>query len=171
MKNKKRIPKKNYVILTCIYLGVILGVLYLASWYTTYQNYQKSIPILQGVVSEIKPVELEHYLLENPNCILYMCRTRRRECREFEQQFKEKILENGWQDAMTYLNLSDVEDESKYLQIFLNQYNSADFDITETPALVSFENGKIVATISSKEDKPLGQQEASLFMRAYQNGV
>ena len=90
MKSKKR-QKKNYAILIVIYIAVIAIVLYLASWYSTYKNYQKEIPVLQNVVSEINSDELEHYLTENPNQILYLCVASDSECREFEESIKSAL--------------------------------------------------------------------------------
>ena len=54
MKSKKK-QKKNYVVLVVIYAVVIVLVLYLASWYNTYKNYQNEIPVLKDAVSEISP--------------------------------------------------------------------------------------------------------------------
>ena len=114
MKNKKR-SKKNYVILAVIYIAVILVVLYLASWYNTYSEYKREIPVLKDVVSFISPEEVDHYLTENPSPILYLCTASDSDCREFEENIKQDLEEKNYQD-LTYVNLESLSDKNAFLQ-------------------------------------------------------
>ena len=70
-KQKKQM--KNYFILLLIFVLGIGITLYLTRLYHVYDEYQKQTPIIRGVVSEITNEELEHYLLENPSTVIYMC--------------------------------------------------------------------------------------------------
>ena len=92
--------KKNYLILGVIYVVVIILVLYLASWYTTYKNYQQEIPVLKDTLLEVKTDELGHYLQENPDAILYLCTASDSECREFETSIKKALQNNDYPDLV-----------------------------------------------------------------------
>ncbi len=136
-------PTKNYVILGVIYLGIILLVCYLASWYQTYQEYQKSTPILENVLSEVRPNEIEHYLQEEPNAILYLCTASEMKCRDFEKEFKYYIKKHTLDSSVTYLNLSSLEDIPLFVQEFLHQYSKDVIEETDYPMLLQFEEGMI----------------------------
>ncbi len=166
-QKEKKIPKKNYIILAVIYLVVIAIVLYFASWYNTYQDYQKETPVLRNTVFEINTEEIDHYLMENPNCMIYLCAASDDDCRSFELQFKKEILKNEWQDSITYLNLDSVDNIPNYLNTFISQYNTANFKIERIPALIAFEDGKITAIVSGINKTPLTGNEAKQFIKNY----
>ena len=161
MKSKKK-QKQNYVILVVIYIVVIVLVLYLASWYNTYKNYQKEIPVLQNVVSEINPSELEHYLTENPSPILYLCTASDSECREFEESIKSPLEKNNYED-LVYVNLEDVDDGDSFIQSLLDKYGS-DFSIGRVPCLIKFTEGQITAVEDGLNGALLTRDEALNFL-------
>lgn len=161
MKSKKK-QRKNYVILAVIYIIVIALVLYLASWYNTYKNYQNEIPVLQNVVSEINPDELEHYLTENPSQILYLCAASDDECRELEEDIKSPLEKNGYQD-LTYVNLEDIGDKNSYINTLLDKYGS-DFNVERVPCLIKFTDGKITAVEDGLNGALLTRDEALNFL-------
>lgn len=161
MKSKKR-QKKNYAILIVIYIAVIAIVLYLASWYSTYKNYQKEIPVLQNVVSEINSDELEHYLTENPTQISYLCVASNSECREFEESIKSALEKNDYQD-LTYVNLENENDMNTYIKTLLDKYGP-DFNIERVPCLIKFTEGKITAVEDGLNGALLTRDEALSFL-------
>ena len=163
---QKKIPTKNYIMVLVIFIIVIVAVIYLASWYNTYQDFQKEIPVLQGTISEVKTDELDHYLLENPTTVVYICTANNDECRDFETQYKKEILKNEWQDSMTYLNV-DTSDVTQYLSSLLDRYATANFTLDRVPALIAFEDGQIVAAISGINGNRLTISEANRFMDRY----
>ena len=161
MKSKKK-QKQNYVILVVIYIVVIILVLYLASLYNTYKNYQKEIPVLQNVISEINPNEVEHYLTENPSPILYLCAASDSECRELEETIKSPLEKNNYED-LVYVNLEDVDDKASFIQNLLDKYGS-DFSIGRVPCLIKFTEGKITAVEDGLNGALLTRDEALNFL-------
>lgn len=143
MKSKK-IKKKNYIILAFIYAVVIALVLYLASWYNTYVEYKEEIPVLQNIISEINPSEVDHYLMENPSPILYVCSASNNDCREFEESIKDSLKEKAYQD-LTYVNLENISDKMDYLRNLLDKYNGSNFTVDRTPCLIKLTEGNVVA--------------------------
>ena len=161
MKNKKR-SKKNYVILAVIYIAVILVVLYLASWYNTYTEYKREIPVLKDVVSFISPEEVDHYLTENPSPILYLCTASDSDCREFEENIKQDLEEKNYQE-LTYVNLESLSDKSGFLQELLDKYGQ-DFSIERVPCLIKFVDGRIVSIEDGLNGAVLTRDEALEFL-------
>ena len=161
MKNKKR-SKKNYVILAVIYIAVILVVLYLASWYNTYTEYKREIPVLKHVVSFISPEEVDHYLTENPSPILYLCTASDSDCREFEENIKQDLEEKNYQE-LTYVNLESLSDKSGFLQELLDKYGQ-DFSIERVPCLIKFVDGRIVSIEDGLNGAVLTRDEALEFL-------
>ena len=69
----KKIPKKNYLILLIIFTSTILLSLYLGYDYKKMVDTNRLVPVLKGLVPEIYKEELEHFSLENPDAVLYIC--------------------------------------------------------------------------------------------------
>ena len=159
MKSKKK-QKKNYVVLIVIYAVVIVLVLYLASWYNTYKNYQNEIPVLKDVVSEISPSEFEHYLTENPSPVLYLCTASDSDCRDFEETIKSPLEKNNYEN-LVYINLEDVEDKETYIKGLLE---GTDFTIGRTPCLIKFTDGKVTAVEDGLNGALLTRDEALNFL-------
>ncbi len=159
MKSKKK-QKKNFVVLVVIYAVVIVLVLYLASWYSTYKEYEREIPVLKDIVFEISPSELEHYLTENPSPILYFCAVSDSECREFEESIKENIKNNNY-EGFVYVNLEGVEDKIAYINELLS---SSDFNVSRVPCLIKFTDGKVTAVEDGLNGALLTRDEALNFL-------
>ena len=164
MKSKKK-QKKNYIILTFIYAVVIVLVLYLASWYNTYVEYREEIPVLQNIISEINPDEVDHYLMENPSPILYICSASDSDCREFEKSIKSYLQENAYQD-LTYVNLEDINDKTAYITELLDKYNGSNFVINRIPCLIKFTDGKVTSIEDGLNGALLTKDEALNFIDA-----
>ena len=164
MKSKKK-QKKNYIILAFIYAVVIVLVLYLASWYNTYAEYREEIPVLQNIISEINPDEVDHYLMENPSPILYICSASDSDCREFEKSIKSYLQENAYQD-LTYVNLEDINDKTAYITELLDKYNGSNFVINRIPCLIKFTDGKVTSIEDGLNGALLTKDEALNFIDA-----
>ena len=164
LKSKKK-QKKNYIILAFIYAVVIVLVLYLASWYNTYVEYREEIPVLQNIISEINPDEVDHYLMENPSPILYICSASDSDCREFEKSIKSYLQENAYQD-LTYVNLEDINDKTAYITELLDKYNGSNFVINRIPCLIKFTDGKVTSIEDGLNGALLTKDEALNFIDA-----
>ena len=162
--------KKNYVTLAIIYLLVIGTVLYIASWYNTYQNYKTTIPVLRNTVSEINTAELDHFVLENPEGVVYMCVASDTTCRNFDTHLKKELLKNGLQDSVTYIDLQDAINKESYITTVFANYGMSS-NINNTPLFLAFEDGKIVSYLSEGETTKLTVEDAIKFIKKYRVGV
>lgn len=151
-KTKKKGGLKNYLILAAIFLAGIGLTFYLCNLYTVYDEYQKQTPVIRDTLSEITADELEHYILENPTIVIYMCTSSDMVCRNYENGFKKLIKSKELQDEIVYLNLSDL-DQQKFIEDFNNKYNFKVKLTTDYPAIVMFEDGKITSLLQENDKR------------------
>ena len=123
MKKEKEIPFKNYIILAVILIFTILLVVYLFNWQSIYQKNKLQEPILDKYLMVINYNELDDYLVENKEAIVYVSVLNDEKIRMFEnkteQQAKEeilKILEN-------YENMINEKEYDSSVLGELNVYN------------------------------------------------
>lgn len=143
---------RNYIILFILFIACFGLVLYLRELYKVNEAEQKKIPVIQGYISEIYNDDLEHYIMDNPNGVIYMCIANDENCRVFEREFKKLLKKNEYNDNLVYLNLTDV-DQDKFLEEFNGKYIYKVKLSKEYPAFVLFEDGKVKAILQEKNKK------------------
>ena len=144
-KEKLRdIPIKNYVYLFLILLSSVLFLIYIYTWYKTYNENKLNTGIMNHYLTVINYNELEDYIIENKDAILYVSILGEKEIYSFEEKFKNSIMNNNLKNAILYLDLTNenIDEATKKLQI--NH---------EFPYLVIYTNGKISDTYNIKESK------------------
>lgn len=162
-EEKKKVGVKNYAILALIFAVGIGLTLYLCNWYNVYDAYQKETPVIRGTLSEITKDELEHYILENPTTVIYMCTASDITCRDYEKDFKKLVEKEELQEVIVYLNLNDVN-EKEFIDSFNNMYPYKVKLTKYYPALVIFEEGKIRNILQGKEDEKLTITKTKQFI-------
>lgn len=153
-KSDKKISIKNYIIVVIMFIAGMGVTLYLCNWYNVYDEYQKQTPVIRGILSEITNEELEHYVMENPTTVIYMCTASNPTCRNYEKELKKLVESENLQEKIVYLNLSDI-DEDQFIDNFNNKYPYKVKLTTNYPALVIFEDGEISNILQGKEDEKL----------------
>lgn len=143
MKKEKEIPFKNYIILAVILIFTILLVVYLFNWQSIYQKNKLQEPILDKYLMVINYNELDDYLVENKEAIVYVSVLNDEKIRMFENKFKNLIIKNDLNNKVLYLNLTNesVEINKKYLS-----------NLSEVPTLIIFDEGKVVENYSIKDN-------------------
>ena len=153
-EEKERSLFKRYLILIFIFLLSMGLVIYLCKWYKVYDDYQKEIPVIRDTLSEITDVDLEHYILDNPSTIIYMCTASNETCRDFEKDFKKLVLKKEYTDKIVYLNLSNL-DQEKFIEEFNSKYKFKNKLTTSYPAVVIFEEGTISALLQGNDERKI----------------
>ena len=143
MKKEKEIPFKNYIILAVILIFTILLVVYLFNWQSIYQKNKLQESILDKYLMVINYNELDDYLVENKEAIVYVSVLNDEKIRMFENKFKNLIIKNNLNNKVLYLNLTNesVEINKKYLG-----------NLSEVPTLIIFDEGKVVESYSIKDN-------------------
>ena len=162
-KNDKTIEKqeekekslfKRYLILVFICLLSVGLVIYLCKWYKVYDDFQREIPVIRDTLFEITDIDLEHYIMDNPSSIIYMCTASNETCRSFEKDLKKLVIKKDYTDVIVYLNLSGFEQE-KFVEEFNNKYKFKNKLTTSYPAIVIFEDGEVSALLQGSEDRKI----------------
>ena len=162
ISNKKK-NLKNYLLLILLFcIGVGL-TLYLCKLYDVYDEYQKETPVIRDTLSEITDEELEHFLMENPTSVIYMCTSSDMTCRNYEKDFKKLIKKDNLQDIIVYLNLSNI-DQKKFINDFNNVYQYKISLTSNLPAIVYFEDGKIKNILQGNSKEKLTITKTKQFI-------
>ena len=168
-KNKNRKVKPvNYLILSVICAVVIGIVVYLCSWYKLFDNEKKKIPVIRDSLFEISGDEIDHYIMDNPTCVLYMCVSSTNNCRSYEKDFIKLINSNNLKGYIVYVNLSNV-DSIKFIDDFNNKYALKKKINYNYPTLVMIEDGKIDNFIQSSKDNNISMSDTKKFLEL--NGI
>lgn len=161
---------RNYLILFCICFLVICFILYLCKLYQVYDQYQKETPVIRGAIQEIVSDDLDHYVLDNPMTVIYMCTSYQDTCRNFEKDFKKFLMKREWNNEIVYLNLSDL-DQEEFVDSFNAKYPYKKGVLTTNyPAFVFFEDGKVRGILQEKNNKGPSITKVKQFLEIHEVG-
>lgn len=133
----KKIPLKNYVVLTMIVLLTVLITVFLSDFY---REKNKTTSVLSNYISEIKEKELTDYIIEKPVIFMYISDKYDLSNNDFEKKLKNKINKENMKDYFVYLNVTELTTEFK--SFFKSNYN-LDIDINKTPILIIINDGVV----------------------------
>lgn len=143
---KREIPKKNYIIVGFIAIAVVILVLYMAKLYNNV-NINKGNSIMSNYLFNVTTNELDSYLLENPNIIIYWANSEDISNSSFEKDLKKYIVKYDLQKNFVFVNTNNISEEEinnitkKYLNDELKNKN---INLKITPNILIVEEGKIV---------------------------
>lgn len=166
-KNKKTI--KNYAIVGVIVLLFVGLVLYLCRWYKVYDEYQKEIPVIRDSLREIVSDDLEYFVLDNPTSLIYICTANDEKCRSFEKKFKKLIEQEELGDQIIYLNVTGL-DQEEFVNKFNEKYTKKKKLTTNYPAIVVFDEGKVVNILQAKNNNELKMTKVKDFLEINELG-
>ena len=109
MNNKmiREIPVKNYIILGVVIFVTMLILYYFYMWVDVYKESKINIPIMDKYMMVINYNELDNYLVENPNTIVYVSVLEDERIRDFEKKLKVKYKNDEIDNDILYLNITD----------------------------------------------------------------
>lgn len=144
MKEELRvIPKKNYFILVVVLLLTVLAVYYFYMWNKAYNESKINEPILDKYMMVINYNELEDYLIENPDTIIYTSILADKDIRSFENRFKNYIRNDKLDHEVLYMDITgEIKNSNKKNEI-MNKYSVEYANILDIPNVMVFENGKL----------------------------
>lgn len=152
MNNEKRIvPLKNYIILGVIILVTLLLLHYFYMWFDAYNETKLNRSILDKYMEKINYNELDNYLIENPNTIIYVSVLEDLEIRNFEKKFKEVFKNGEIQNNVLYLDITEDIKNQETKREMKNKYSINTVSILDVPAILVIDNGELksINTISS----------------------
>ena len=143
-EKERKIPPKNYLYLVIIIIVSILLILYILKWYKTYNDSKLYTGILNEYLQVINYNELNDYITENKDAVIYVSLLGNKEIRKFEQKFKNTIINNNLRNNILYLDITNEDQEKTKEKLQINN---------NLPYLVVYTNGKITDTYSISEHK------------------
>jgi len=154
MKNSelRKVPFKNYVILGVVIVVTIFILNYFYMWVDVYKESKINIPIIDKYLTVINYNELEDYLVENPNTIVYVSVLENDTIREFEKKLKIKYKNNEIDNDLLYMNITDDIDKSNIRNEMNNKYSLNNLSMTNVPVVLVFKDGLLKSIYSISEN-------------------
>jgi len=148
MTNKKNevlreVPRKNYIYLFLILLGSLLLLLYIYTWYDAYNENKLNTSIMDKYLTVINYNELDNYIIENKNAVIYVSILGNEDISKFEKKFKNLVSEHNLKNDILYLDISNEN-----ISIATKKLNIDE----EFPYLVVYTNGVITDTYSINDN-------------------
>ena len=141
----RKIPFRNYLILVLILIVSMAAVIYMNKLYLSAKNDNN---ILDGFINEIKPQEIDTYIIENPNFVIYLG-YKNSDNKSFEKKFKNFVTKYDLQKNIVFIDIKQFEDKKfndfseKYASVSLNKNNS----------LIIIDNQKVIDTLDITKER------------------
>lgn len=138
------VPTKNYIYLFLILLGSILFLIYIYTWYNAYNQNKLNTSIMNEYLTVINYNELDNYISENKNAVIYVSILGNEDINKFEKKFKNTIVDNDLRNDILYLDLTNENRVNVTKKLGIDE---------NFPYLVVYTNGKITDTYSILENE------------------
>lgn len=145
----RKVPVKNYVILFFISLVTVVLVFYINAWVKAYKEDKLSLSPLSGVINEIGPEEITQTMSETNEIILYVGYNNSQKLYDSENNLLDYIKKHDLADKVIYVNVSNLMENDKYIEILKDSFVEVQEDIKKAPMLIYVKNGKALEVIKS----------------------
>jgi len=142
----REIPVKNYFILLVVLFGSFLLLYYFYKWFDMYEESILNRRILDSYMQVINYNELDDYLVENHDTIMYVSVLQNKEIREFEKLVKQKYRDKLIENRILYLDITELSYSER--NSLANKYYYNNLNIIDVPCVVVFNDGEINAIYS-----------------------
>ena len=133
INKKKDIPKKNYFILGIILIISCILVYYINAWYSLYQYEKRGNSPITTYMEIINYNEVENYIAENSDAIIYVSKSNNLKIRKFEEDNEKLFKKLELNYNILYMDAKDVNKDLKI------KYN-----VNECPTILFFKNKRLV---------------------------
>lgn len=135
MEKNRNIPFKNYILLAITLILTVIVVIYFFMWHSNNEENNLKTPIMDKYLRVINYNELDNFLVENKDSVIYISKLNNKEVRDFEKRFKLLINDYSLNNDILYLDLTD-KNTSK-LKLGDKKINY--------PAILIYKNGEIIS--------------------------
>lgn len=143
----KKIPLKNYFILVLLLAVSSIVVLYFINWYKAIQRHASIIP---EYISEIKYLEIDNYIIENLDFVIYLSSKEDNKIMNFEKSFKNWLVDEDLLKEIIFMDI-DQFDIKQFSKKYYNNYIETKKDVM----IIVIENQKVknILSMSANEIK------------------
>lgn len=160
----KKVPLKNYVILGILLIFSVIIVLIINNWLSSMNEQEKEKSIVAEIIHEIKTDDIDDYMLENPDFIIYMASKDNCTNISFEKKFKNFLIDNDLEKETVFINLDEI-DTKTYSQFIQKYYGGSNMPVF-TNSIIIVEEQKVRDILNSEKFKI---EEVKKFLK--DNGV
>ena len=143
------IPKKNYLILAIVIILTCFLMYYLYMWYDAYMDNKLNKPILDKYMEVINYNELDNYLVENTNAIVYVSILEDSDIRSFEKKFKALFKQQKINRDILYM---DITNDLSLIDSVVSKYSDGKLNSIDLPVIIVIEDGKLKSFYNIKEN-------------------
>ena len=167
---KREIPKNNYIKLGAIIIATIAITFYWASWYNTTKEYRKNNSVIPTVIGEITMEELDNYLLENPDIMIYIGSSKDDSIKDFEDDLKKIVVKENLKNDFIYMDTNKINSQEFY-QSFAKKYYSKDLkskkeSLDIIPNIILIEDGK-AKDVMYLYEKDIDKEDVKNFIKKH----
>lgn len=137
----KEIPVKNYVKYALIVIFTLTVCIVTFVIYNNQKDYENNQPILRNKVPEITVEDIDNYISENEESLLYFGVVNDKNSRNIEKELLKLVEKDNLK--FVYINLTDVKDKEEVYNTINSKY-SVNKTISSYPAFLYIKNGKII---------------------------
>ena len=148
----REIPIKNYIILGVVLFITMLILYYFYCWVDVYKESKINIPIMDKYMSVINYNELDNYIVEIPDTIIYVSILEDEKIRGFEKEFKNKYKNKEIENELLYMNITDDIKDMDIRDEMVSKYSINSLDMTDVPSLLVFNNGELSSIYSVRDN-------------------
>ena len=159
-KNVKTIPTKNYIKLAIIFIITLIVVFYANTWYRNYKVERLNTPYIVDKLNTINYTELDNYIIENPNLIIYVGKNNSNECYEFEKDLYKILKDNDLIDESIFLDLSNNYSKELLKELQTKYYDdSLNANLNGVPSLLIMQNKEIKDILTKENDEQITEDK------------
>ena len=144
MKDELRvIPKKNYIILGIVILVSLLIIYYFYMWVSAYKDAKENVSVLDNYMNVINYNELDNYITENPNSIIYVSVLEDEKIRNFEKKLKNVLKNKEMDSVILYLDITDDIKKRNVKKEMIDRFSINSISMVDVPCVLVIKDGKL----------------------------
>ena len=132
-------------------------------WVDVYKESKINIPIMDKYMTVINYNELDNYIVENPDTIVYVSVLEDENIREFEKKFKIKYKNNQINNELLYMNITDEVKNKDIRSEMVSKYSLNNLNITSVPCVLVFSDG-LLKSIYSVSDNNYDIERFTIYL-------
>ena len=139
------------IIILVVSVLVIAVTLYVRTFYLNYQSNKINESVFAD--KSIKAINIEDFdyaIKESSNVILYVGTSGSKEIYNMEKRLYKEIIKKGLSDNIIYLNISNSEDPTNYINELRNKFPNIKDEINSIPMLIYVNDGVAVEAMGSE---------------------
>ncbi len=148
---ERKIPLKNYILLAVTLIITIVLVIYFYMWKKTYEENKINSVVMDKYIQEINYNELNDYLIENKNTVIYSSVVGNAKTKKFEEKLGKLIEDKSLSNSIIYLNLTNELKDKNIKKEILEKYPELNNNIKD-PIIIIFSNNKITSIYNIKDN-------------------